>query len=191
MKLPLLSLSAVVLGLISAQAHAASVYLSPTPRFETFPTNVSFELMMDFTVAEATLGGGIDIDLRGPISVVGFVPSTFFLTVADPAFSGHGAVWAQDDYEVHFANFNGMSGKNSLGTFTVNLQGPGEAELRLAINTHWGSFFFASGLPQNVTLIGANINPVPEPASAALWLAGVAMLGVAVKRRARAIPRSA
>jgi hypothetical protein len=180
MKLPLLSLSAVVLGLISAQAHAASVYLSliTTPA----PGPVSYDLVMDFSPAEATLGGGIDIDLQGPLSLVSFVPSNYFTNVADPAFSGHGTARADNDYEVHFGSFAGLSGKNSLGTFTVNWQSPQPAELRMAINSTFGNFFSVASVQQNVSLIGATL-PVPEPSHAAMLLAGVTLLSALLRRR--------
>ena len=113
-----------------------------------------------------------------------FTPTSYFTTTADPFFSGHGTVDADNDYEVHFGNFAGLSGVNKLGDLTVNLLGLGVGTISMAINTAYGDFYSTSSQLQNVSLSGAQINVVPVPA--AVWLFGSALglMGAARRRSA-------
>jgi PEP-CTERM motif len=164
-------------------AQAASIYFLPaTSTAQLSAGMASFDLMMDFAVSEATLGGSVDIDLNGPISLLdgltSFRPSAFFLAVADPAFSGFGTLRADKDFEIHFGNFNGLSGTNVLGTFTVKLDAIGIGTLNLAANSFFGPFFTVAGAPQIVSMTGATITVVPEPASAWLMALGAGLIGL-------------
>lgn len=179
------SLAGLALALGAAQAGAASISLSPaSATVDLAQGSFSFDLSMSFAASEATLGGGLDLDLTGPISFVSFTPSAWFGSVPDPQLSGHGSVLADHDYEVHFGNFGGLSGDQSLGTLTVRLVQAGAAGVALSTNSTVGSFFTAAGAPQGVTLNGAalTISAVPEPATLALWLLGG---GALAARRAR------
>lgn len=182
-------LAALALGCCaSASVQAASIYL--TPAMQDLAAGVSpasMDLMMDFAASELTLGGGIDVDVSGIATFRDFIPSAYFTTVADPAFSGHGTLRADNDYEIHFGSFNGLSGLNKLGTIRLNMQAPilgTTAMITLTTNSFFGGFVSASPTPLNVTMTGAVVS-VPEPAAAALLLAGLGIVGIAVARRAR------
>ncbi|MBC7938774.1 MAG: PEP-CTERM sorting domain-containing protein [Chitinophagaceae bacterium] len=188
----LLSLAAAALCALAAPAQAASISLAPPEHTGLPGTTAAFDLIMNFAPTEATLGGSVDIDLvdlTGRISFVSFTPSAWFNTVPDPAFSGHGTLRADADYEVHMAEFNGLSGTHVLGTVTVNLISEGTAELRLATNSFWGGFFGINSQPQAVTMTGATVTIVPEPSTALLWLLGAGTLGALARRRPCGAPR--
>lgn len=192
MPIRLHTLAAAVMAVAALQttAQAASIELSPAEA--TVPLSagtVAFDLMMDFGTAEPTLGGGIDIDLQGPITLAGFTPSAWFTSASGPdqAFSGHGSALADADYEVHIGHFNGLSGRHSLGTLQLNLLSSGLAGVKLATNSIWGEFYGINSQPQAVQFKGASIQvtAVPEPATLAMWLLGGGMLaaGGALRRR--------
>lgn len=184
--LPLASVAALAVCALATPVRAASVYLSPAAASGVPGSTLTFDLVMDFAPSEATLGGSIDIDLvnlTGGIGLISFTPSAWFNTAPDPAFSGHGTLRADADYEVHFGNFNGLSGVNVVGTLSVNLLSAGTAELRLAPNTFWGGFFGIDSQPQSVAMTGVNVTVVPEPSTALLWLLGAAALAPLARRR--------
>lgn len=170
--------------LLAAQGGwAASLFLDPAGTDTPVGDEAALTLMMDFASNEATIGGGVDIDLTGPLSFVSFVPSAYFTSAADPAFSGHGSTHADGDYEVHFGHFNGLSGRHALGVLTVRLEGVGQGHVNLSANSFWGGFYRADdGAAMAPSFAGAVV-PVPEPASVAMLLAGLAAIGTAVRRR--------
>jgi hypothetical protein len=173
---------ALLLGATAGTAQAASVFLSPADQVVPPGTgNVTLELFMDFT-GSPTVGGGIDLDLSGPISLVSFAPSSFFTNTADPAFSGFGTDKADADFEIHFGSFSGLSGQNKLGDLTLSFVGIGVGNVSLAINSFYGDFISTLGAVQQVTLTGAQVSSVPLPAGAWLLLTGV---GALVGRRLR------
>jgi hypothetical protein len=134
-KLKSLLAVSMLAGLSMSAAEAASVYHGRRPVSEriydssaaVYPGKhtVSIELWMDFT-GEPTIGGGVDLDLQGPISMGclhaerAISPIRLIRT-----FTGHGTVNADNDYQIHFGNFAGLSGVNKLGDITVNLLGAG------------------------------------------------------------------
>jgi hypothetical protein len=159
--------------------QAASVYL--TPALQTVPSTdgtATLELFMDFT-GDPTVGGGIDLALSGPISIVSFTPSAYFDTDTDPFFSGFGTAEADADFEVHFGNFAGLDGLNKLGDLTISLLGGGISSIAMNINSTFGEFFDIDSAPQVVALSGANINISAVPVPAAIWFfaSGLGLLG--------------
>jgi hypothetical protein len=182
----LTSISAACLIGLSANVNAASVYLTPASTTVALSDGAAaFELYMDFT-GEPTVGGGLDVDTNGAVAFNSFIPSSYFLDIADPSFSGFGTVLADNDYEIHFGDFFGLSGINHLGTITVDLLNTGTGSIDLAINSMWGDFYQATGSfgQQSVTLSGASINVTTVPLPASVWLlfGGLASL-VSVARK--------
>jgi opacity protein-like surface antigen len=174
---------AVLAGLSMSASQAASVYLTPgSQTVSVLDGSTSVELWMDFT-GEPTIGGGIDLDFQGPISMGVFTPSSYFSNTADPGFTGHGTELADNDYEIHFGDFAGLSGNNKLGDISVNLTGAGLGTISLAINDTYGFFYGIDYLEQTLDLSGADINAVPAPAGVWLLLTGLA--GLATRRFAR------
>lgn len=185
MSFPIRIAAAAALGLAALQVQAASIFFEPAQQAANPGDVVSFDLVMDFALDEATLGGGIDLDVSDNLSFIGFTPSSWFTTVPDPAFTGFGTEHADAEYEIHFGHFNGLSGRNVLGSIEVqvlDLTDPGR--LDLAENIFWGGFYGVDLQQQHPTLTGATVTAVPEPATALLWLLGAA--GVAARQRRRA-----
>ena len=170
-------------------AEAAAAYMGPDSQAGIYDpevaSTVSFELWMDFT-NEPTIGGGIDLDLQGPISMAEFTPSSYFTDTADPSFTGHGTENADNDYQIHFGNFAGLSGVNKLGDITVNLLGSGLGSISLAINTFYGGFFGTDFLSIDVDVSDeAAITASAVPAPAGVWLLLTGLAGLVTRRFAR------
>lgn len=178
---------AMLAGLSMSASQAASVYLLPgSQTVSVLDGTTSVELWMDFT-GEQTIGGGIDLDFQGPISMGVFTPSSYFSNTADPSFTGHGTALADNDYEIHFGNFAGLDGVNKLGDISVNLLDDGFGTISLAIN-NWYGVFYSTGLEgQTVNLSGADITVVTSavPAPAGVWLLLTGLAGLATRRFAR------
>jgi hypothetical protein len=188
-KLKSLLAVAMLAGLSMSAAEAAAVYMEPDSQAGIYdpevPSTVSFELWMDFT-NEPTIGGGIDLDLQGPISMAEFTPSSYFTDTADPSFTGHGTENADNDYQIHFGNFAGLSGVNKLGDITVNLLGSGLGSISLAINTFYGGFFGTNFLSIDVDVSDeAAITASAVPAPAGVWLLLTGLAGLVTRRFAR------
>lgn len=168
---------AVLAGLSMSASEAASVYLTPASQTVPYTAggSTSVELWMDFT-GEPTIGGGIDLDFQGPISMGVFTPTSYFTNIAEPDFTGHGTEYADNDYEIHFGNFAGLSGVNKLGDISVNLLDIGVGSISIFINSWFGDFYGTDLSLQTVDLNGAGINAVPAPAGVWLLLTGLAGL---------------
>jgi hypothetical protein len=178
---------AMLAGLSMSATEAASVYLTPASQTIPYVENgsTSVELWMDFT-NEPTIGGGIDLDFQGPISMGVFTPTSYFTNTADPGFTGHGTARADNDYEIHFGNFSGLSGVNKLGDISVNLLGSGLGSISLAINSFYEGFFGTDLLSMNVDLSGgAEITASAVPAPAGVWLLLTGLAGLVTRRFAR------
>lgn len=178
--LAVIALSALALPF----AEAASVYLTPASQSVNVNAgSVTLELYMDFT-GSPTIGGGIDLDFQGPLSLGVFTPTSYFTNTADPFFTGFGTADADNDLEIHFGNFAGLSGVNKLGDLSVNLLATGQGSILMAINSTYGAFQGINSLPQSVSLVGAEINVVPLPGGVWLLLTGVgALIGRRISRR--------
>lgn len=180
----LIALPLIAAGLLAATvSQAASVYLTPASSTLSLASgSTSFDLYMDFT-GTPTVGGGIDLDLTGPIAIGTFTPTAYFTASTDPAFTGYGTANADADFEIHFGNFAGLSGVNKLGSLTVSLAGLGTGSIALAINQTFGAFYGTDSLEQSVTLSGAEVNVVPLPATAWMLLTGIgALVGRKLRR---------
>ncbi|RME21681.1 MAG: hypothetical protein D6800_11825 [Candidatus Zixiibacteriota bacterium] len=169
------------------QGHAATIYLSPSNQAVPISDGTAtLELFMDFT-GDPTIGGGLDLDLVGGISVAAFTPSSFWTTSTDPFFSGFGSALADADFEIHFGSFSGLVGQQKLGDLTVNLLSEGVASINLAINSTFGDFFSTGGNLQIVGLTGAQIEITPVPLPGAAFLLASAFVPLVVSMRCRKI----
>ena len=176
-----------MLAAVALPGHAASIFISPASTMLDVSVGTAVvDLLMDFGVNESTVGGGLDLDVSGPATLVGFTPSAYFSGTADPAFSGHGTERADNDLEIHFGNFNGMSGQHTLGTLTFTFNTPGTTTMVLGINSFWGGFYSVAAQPMDVALAGAQltVTAVPEPQTVALMLLGLGLVGRLAPRRA-------
>jgi hypothetical protein len=183
----LISRSAVAALLLAASysAGAASVYLAPPVSSPNLSAGtVTLELYMDFT-SEPTIGGGVDFDFNNVVGFGGFLPTSFFNSL-DPDFTGYGTEDADDDFEVHFGEFAGVSGVNKLGDITVNLLSTGAGQINVSINSLYGEFYPVTGTtPITVALNGAQVNVVPLPATALLWLTAFGAAATRLHRRGK------
>lgn len=172
----------VLAGLSMSASQAASVYLTPASQTVVYSPGgtTSVALWMDFT-GEPTVGGGIDLDFQGQISMGVFTPTSYFTSTADPFFTGHGTASADNDYEIHFGNFAGLSGVNKLGDISVNLLGAGAGQILMSINSQYGVFYGLDSLSQDVDLYGAQVVPAP----AGVWLLMTGLAGLVTRRFVR------
>ena len=182
-------LAVAVLATLSMSASQAATAVYLTPASQDVPLlngTTSVELWMDFT-GEPTVGGGIDLDFQGPISMGVFTPSSYWTTSVDPFFSDYGTENADNDYQIYFGNFGGLSGNNKLGDISVNLLGEGLGTIGLAINSWYGDFYGIDSELQTVDLSGANINVTASavPAPAGVWLLLTGLAGLATRRFVR------
>ncbi len=193
MKLESWVFSFAVCGFTCVSANAASVYVTPSHSVEASAGGTTIlHVFMDFS-DDPTLGGGVDVDLAGPISLQAFTPSAWFAGL-DPFFTGYStsSEIADHDLALWFGDFNGLGGVNEIGTLSLNLLGNGSAQVSLGINTLFGPFFSATDFnQQNVQLIGATLDVgVPAvPLPGAVWLLASslgAFFGLRRNRPARA-----
>jgi hypothetical protein len=192
-----LTAATALLGLSMTTAHAIAV---PPPSVYVLPSSAeininegtaTLELFMDFT-GRPLLGAGIDLAFSGPISFVSFTPSTYFnsLNVAPlnaTDFTGFGTDNTAADYEIFWGSFIGTGGDEpkKLGDLTFALTGLGVANVDLVISEFWGGAFFSpDGGVIDVALAGAQLQVVPVPAAAWLFLSAVGALGGMRLRRA-------
>ena len=113
-------------------------------------------------------------------------PSRYFTNTADPDLTDHGTENADNDYQIHFGNFAGLSGVNKLGDITVNLLGSGLGSISLAINTFYGGFFGTDFLSIDVDVSDeAAITASAVPAPAGVWLLLTGLAGLVTRRFAR------
>jgi len=147
---------------------------------------------MDFT-SVTTVGGGVILDITGPLSFNSFTPSTYFngLNTApgdDTDFTGFGTSNKPGtaEWEIHLGSFAGLTGLNKLGDLTLNLTGTGLGGLVLSESPgdNYGGFVDLSANPLPVSFVGAQVNVVPLPATAWLFATGFGLVGFWRRRRA-------
>ena len=156
-------------------AHAASVSVTPSNASGVEGGTVDVDIVMDFSAAESTVGGGIDLTFGGGISFNSFVPDAFLATL-DADFTGFGQTDANNagGFELHFGDFGGFFGQNTLGVLTVNFDTAPGGTIVMAINDVWQGFFSSITFnPQVVDTNGGTVSAVPVPA--AVWMFGSAL----------------
>lgn len=196
--------------LVSLNASALAVYLSPaSSTVDVAQGTTTLELFMDFT-GTTSQGGGIVLDISGPLSFASFTPSAYFgsldtvqvvsqcpgYVAGNPAtycnpdtydFTGYGTADkpASAEWEVHFGAFAGITGANKIGDITLDLTGVGLGTLALSASGEldFGPFVDLLGDPLEVDFIGAEVNAVPLPATAWLLPTAVGIAGVWRRRR--------
>lgn len=178
-------------ALAATSANALSI--SALPAVQDVPAEDGFatiDIVMNFE--EQSIGGGIIIDLSGPISLVSFAPSAYFNTLNtsadDTDFTGFGTdnKPGSAEFEIHLGNFAGFGGNQVLGTLTVALGdiGTGVIDLSLSPDLFYGGFFSLLAEEQTVTLNDATINSVvPLPTTAWLFATGMGLVGFWRRRR--------
>ncbi len=120
----------------------------------------------------------------GGISFNSFAADAFLGTL-DSDFTGFGQGDANNagGFELHFGDFGGFFGQNTLGVLTVNFDSAPGGTMVMAINDVWQGFFSSITFdPQVVDTNGGTVSAVPVPA--AVWMFGSALglLGL-VRRR--------
>lgn len=180
-----LGLAAVLLSASWQTAQAATISISPASQTVNPGDFIEVQVIIDFQ--QASIGGGIDIDVTGPLSIVKFTPTASFSNPAifDPAFTGFGTAQADRDFEIHFGTVSGFVGSYVLGNLELAATTVGLGEVKLAINSFYGGFFDTNAQPLTVQLAGAEVNVVPLPAGAWLLLTAVGGLAGRQLRRSR------
>lgn len=183
-KFSVLFFSILALYMVSGQAQAATISLTPLNQNVVLGDQVTLQLNMDFG-SDDTLGGGFDVFYNH--SLLSFSSFTFNSGLGDD----HG-FRRQPDFQldklngIAFGNFNGLGGSRMVGTFVFNTLGAGHVDISLAENNApTGGFFSAITFdPQIVTYSGAlvNVTSVPVPAAGWLLLSGLGVLGGLRKR---------
>lgn len=176
---------ACIATLAATSANALSI--SAVPTSDVGPVTV--DLVMNFE--EATIGGGIIVDISGALAFASFTPSAYFntlnTTADDTDFTGFGTnnKPASAEFELHFASFAGVSGEHVLGTLTLDIlsEGVGIIDLSLSPDTFYGGFVDLMAMPQDVTLNDAQVNVVPLPAAAWFFATGMGMAAFWRRRR--------
>ena len=174
----------------ASSASALSISATPSSQSVLSGTQVTVNLSMSFEAQ--SIGGGIIFDFSGPISFVSFTPSAYFNSLnTDPSgdtdFTGFGGnnKPASAEFEVHLGSFSGISGNNDLGTLTLLTTGAGLGIVDLSVSpaNFYGGFLDLVGTPQTVAFNDAQINVVPLPATAWLFLAGMGAAATRFRRR--------
>lgn len=196
-------------------ASAASFSLSPSSQVVSLEDgSVTIGLHMDFDVF--SIGGGLMIEINGPIGFASFTPSGYFNsldtiqmvsqcpgydagnpgTFCNPDFydfTGYGTDMKPDsaDWEIHFGSFGGVTGSHQIGTLSFALLGTGLAtiDLQSSPGAYFGPFVNLMGMPIDLELNGATLEISAIPVPASFWLLGSAMgvLGSARRLRRRAV----
>ena len=186
-----ITLAAAILAVLAVSAGNAST-ISVTPAQASVVAGngaATFALFMDFT-GVTIQGGGVSLDLSGPISVGSFTPTAYMQTLIDGGFAGFGTANANPgtDFLVYFGAFEGITGANKLGDISVNASGVGFASVGLFESTAFPFAALNTGAPFNVTGQGTsvlNVAPIPAPATAWLFATGIGAVGAWRSKKSR------
>lgn len=178
-KFSVLFSSILALYMMTGQAQAATVSLTPQSPSVALGDQVILQLNMDFG-SDDTLGGGFDVFYNH--SLISFTSFTFNSGWGDdPGYHRQPDLELDKLNGIAFGNFGGIGGAHMVGTFVFNTLGAGPANFTLAENdAPTGGFFSARTFgPQAVTYSGASVNvtSVPLPAAGWLLLSGLGVLG--------------
>ncbi len=175
-------------------ANAASLVLTPATQSVVTSGNASVDLVL--VLDEPSYGGGFVFDFSGPVTFLGFTPSTFWMSLDtapnDTDFTGFGGSFrpANTEFELHLGSFNPFaSGSYALGTLLFASTSPGTALITSAASpdTYWGPLVNVSGFPLPTTYGNASIQvtaAVPLPAATWLLLSAIGALTMLNRRRA-------
>lgn len=182
--------AAIIAALAASAGNASTVSITPGSSSVSGSGTTAFELFMDFT-GVTIFGGGVSLNLNGPISTVLFTPSAYLqnLINSPTGIAGFGTANANsgDEFGVFFGAFEGITGANKLGDISVNVTGTGLASIALFQSTQV-PFSELSGAPMTVTGQGTsvlNVAAVPAPATAWLLATGVGAVGAWRRRKSK------
>lgn len=181
--------AAIIAALVASAGNASTVSITPGSSSVSGSGTTGFELFMDFP-GVTIQGGGVSLNLSGPISTVVFTPTTYMQGLIDEGFAGFGAGVANagDDFGVYFGAFAGITGANKLGDISVNVTGTGLASIALFQSTDFPFSALNTGAPFNVTGQGTsvlNVAAVPAPATAWLLATGIGAVGAWRRRKSK------
>ena len=182
--------AAIVVVLAASAANGSTISITPTQASVVAGNGAAtFGLFMDFT-GVTIQGGGVSLDLRGPISVGSFTPTAYMQTLINGGFAGFGTANANPgtDFLVYFGALEGITGANKLGDISVNASGAGLASIGLFESTAFPFSALNTGAPFNVTGQGTsllNVAAVPAPATAWLLATGIGTVGAWRSKKSR------
>ncbi|MBI5789658.1 MAG: hypothetical protein HZA78_12475 [Candidatus Schekmanbacteria bacterium] len=183
-------LSIVLGGLLAFNATvslANDVWLTPAEQNVKVLDPVKLDLWMDFH-DDPTLGSGVDTFYNS--GLLSFVSFEFDTTL--PGWGKPSGAYYQPtvlpDGELNglgFGDFGGLTGPYKIGTFTFQAINKGKNNVTLQQNDiPLGEFYSANTFDaQVINFKGAEVNVIPEPVSAILFLFGMDGLGICKKKK--------
>lgn len=190
--------AAILLGLASVSAQAATISLMPTSANINIGETATFDMYLDAADVGGILAGGLD--LFYDIGILRYNGDFAFdpLFPTDPSFSRLGddcattaALGCSVPGEINgiaFGNFTGLgaSGPTLVGSLSFTGMANGTSLLTMFDNdTPAGSWFATDTTAIVMDYIGAEV-VVPVPAAAWLMLSGLGLLGGIARRKANA-----
>lgn len=173
---------------VSTSYAANEVYLAPVSQTVNVLDPVTLDLWMDFH-EDSTLGGGIDAFFNN--AVLSYVKFEFDTTL--PGWGKLSGLYylptelpGGEINGLNFGNSDGLAGPYKIGTFTFQAINPGMSLVTLQENDipFGGGFWSANTYEyQNVNFSGAEVNVIPEPISAFLFLFGMGGIGICKKKK--------
>ena len=171
---------------ISTAVNAQSLVGSSVEFGVYYPTSTS----PISTKVSATVHGDIEFTQIGNLNLPGWIVANADVDVSetrifiDYAFNGTTASGAFNGYVFDFSNLNGqtitwvsLAGETTLA--------PNNVSLSFDSDSVWISLPGTAISSSSILAVDVQLAPVPEPATAALILAGGLMIATTVRRRAR------
>jgi len=174
-KISALSLLLAGIGLITPPAEAVSLSFSPTTGTVGVGQQISFDLIADIGAEEPVVGFDINLD---------FDPTIVFLTnvVFGSNWSDYGS-WSGSNL-TSLAFPDPITGNGVLATLTFNGALMGSTFLSVTFDgLDQGFALETPGDFAAVSVQDAYVSTVPEPASVAMFLSGLLVLGALTRRR--------